>query len=310
MRAGKSKRGESRNADDGSASGARVSTQGAPPSLLRKTGIPVVGEMAWGAHICIFYETPADLLASCVAYFEAGLESNESCLWAVSGPIAMDDALAALRNGIPKFDEYLDAGDIELLPGYEWYLGGDEFQLQRITGGWWAKLNDALARGYDGLRISGNAFWIEFNEWNEFDEYEQELDRSLADEKMIVMCTYSLDATRSVDILDVARAHQCTIALRNGDWEFLETPDLKLAKQEIRKLNGVLDILLEPAPGRLPLTSRERTVLAHIVRGATSKEAARVLGVAPRTIEFHRANIMRKLGAKNTVELVQRMLDA
>jgi DNA-binding CsgD family transcriptional regulator len=45
------------------------------------------------------------------------------------------------------------------------------------------------------------------------------------------------------------------------------------------------------------------------VRGASSKEAARTLGVSPRTIEFHRTNIMRKLGAKNTVELVRRVLD-
>ena len=44
-------------------------------------------------------------------------------------------------------------------------------------------------------------------------------------------------------MLDVARAHQCSIALRNGNWEFLETPELKQAKQEIRRLNGALDVL-------------------------------------------------------------------
>jgi DNA-binding CsgD family transcriptional regulator len=43
--------------------------------------------------------------------------------------------------------------------------------------------------------------------------------------------------------------------------------------------------------------------LAQIVRGASSKEAAQALGIAPRTVEFHRENIMRKLGAKNTVDL-------
>jgi DNA-binding CsgD family transcriptional regulator len=43
-----------------------------------------------------------------------------------------------------------------------------------------------------------------------------------------------------------------------------------------------------------------------MVRGATSKEAGRVLGISPRTEEFHRANIMKKLNAKNLVELVHR----
>jgi len=288
---------------------ARDATPEDDASLLRKTGIGPASHMPWGTHLCIFYETPADLLAICVGYFEAGLESNEVCVWAVSDPITVDDALSALRAGISEFDQHLAAGRIEILPGYEWYLKGDEFEVQRITGGWWAKLDEALARGFDGLRVSGNAFWIETNHWEEFCEYEQELDRSLADKKMIVACTYPLRATRGVDVLDVARAHQCSIALRNGDWEFLETPELKLAKREIRKLNSILDFLLQPSPGRPPLTPRERSVLAHIVRGGSSKEVARALNIAPRTVEFHRGNILRKLGARNTIELVQRVLD-
>ena len=48
--------------------------------------------------------------------------------------------------------------------------------------------------------------------------------------------------------------------------------------------------------------------LAQIVRGASSKEAARALGIGPRTVEAHRENIMRKLGAKKRVDLVRRVL--
>jgi hypothetical protein len=66
---------------------------------------------------------------------------------------------------------------------------------------------------------------------------------------MIVLCTYSLHATRTVDLRDVARAHQCSIVRRNRNWEFLETPELKRAKQEIRRLNGALDVLSKPISG-------------------------------------------------------------
>lgn len=48
--------------------------------------------------------------------------------------------------------------------------------MQRITGGWHAKLTGALDKGYAGMRVSGNAFWIEGNYWKQFCEYEQELD--------------------------------------------------------------------------------------------------------------------------------------
>ena len=275
---------------------------------LRRTGISVLGGIPWGAHICLLYETKQDLLDANVAYFKMGLQDNEFCLWVISDPITERDARDALAQDLPGFERHLAKGSIEFLSGREWYLRGEEFDPQRITGGWHEKLRGALARGFDGMRVSGNAFWIGTKHWKEFCDYEHELDRSLAGQKMIVLCTYSLQASRTVDMLDVARAHQCSIVRRKGNWEFLETPELKQAKQEIRRLNGALDILSKPFPGHQILTPKERGLLAQIIRGASSKEAARRLGISPRTVEFHRANLLQKLGARNTADLVHKVL--
>jgi DNA-binding CsgD family transcriptional regulator len=56
------------------------------------------------------------------------------------------------------------------------------------------------------------------------------------------------------------------------------------------------------------LTPREQKILTEIVRGHSSKEIARALDISPRTVEFHRANLLKKLGAKNTAELVRKFL--
>ncbi len=277
-------------------------------SNLRRTGIRLLGEIPWGTHVCVFYETREDLLDTATAYFKVGLDSNELCVWAVSSPITEEDAWTALRDSVPDLPARRTAGQIEILQGYDWYLKGDQFDLRRITAGWSEKLNHALALGYEGLRVSGNAFWFERNQWKEFSEYEHELDQSLADQKMIVMCTYSLRKSRAVDILDVVRAHNFTLARRNGEWEFLESPELKQAKAEINKLNGAIGVLSHAFTGSNLLTPRERVVLAQLVRGATSKEAARALNISPRTVEFHRANIMKKLEVRNLVELVRKVL--
>ena len=45
---------------------------------MRKTGIDVVGEMPWGSHFCLFYETKDDILDTLVPYCQAGLESPPS----------------------------------------------------------------------------------------------------------------------------------------------------------------------------------------------------------------------------------------
>jgi FixJ family two-component response regulator len=63
-------------------------------------------------------------------------------------------------------------------------------------------------------------------------------------------------------------------------------------------------------PGREPLTARERDVLELFSSGASNKEAGRQLGISPRTIEFHRANIMKKLGARNASDLIRIVLAA
>lgn len=56
------------------------------------------------------------------------------------------------------------------------------------------------------------------------------------------------------------------------------------------------------------LTPRENLILAEIVKGQSSKEIARALDISPRTVEFHRANLLKKFGAKNTAELVRKVL--
>lgn len=279
----------------------------AEDSSLRRTGIRLLGEIPWGTHVCVFYETREDLLDTATAYFKAGLDSNEFCVWAVSPPITEEDAWTALRGSVPDLSGRRTAEQVEILRGNEWYLKEDRFDLKRITAGWSEKLSQALALGYEGLRVSGNAFWFERNQWKEFSEYELELDRSLAGQRMIVMCTYSLRESRAVDVLDVVRAHNFTLARRSGEWEFLESPELKQAKAEINKLNGAIGVLSHAFNGSNLLTPRERVVLAQLVRGATSKEAARALNISPRTVEFHRANIMKKFGARNLVELVRKV---
>ena len=58
-------------------------------------------------------------------------------------------------------------------------------------------------------------------------------------------------------------------------------------------------------PGAQPLSKREREVLEQFVAGASTKEAARALGISPRTVEDHRSRIMSKVGARNSADLIR-----
>lgn len=58
----------------------------------------------------------------------------------------------------------------------------------------------------------------------------------------------------------------------------------------------------------IELTPREREIAGYIVNGLTCKETGLQLGISHRTVEVHRARLMKKLGAKNTAALVSKIV--
>ena len=210
-------------------------------TALRNTGIGPVGEMPWGTHFCHFYETPEDLLETLLPYFKVGLESNEFCAWVVSEPLTENGVWQALERAVPHLDKYVSDHSIEVLNARDVYLAGGEIDLHRIIGNWSDKLQRALSRGYQGIRVTGNTAWLEQKQWREFMDYEAELNRGIGHQPMLVLCTYPLTTSGAIEFLDVTATHQFAVAKRRGRWEVVETPELTQAKAEIARLNRELE---------------------------------------------------------------------
>jgi FixJ family two-component response regulator len=115
---------------------------------------------------------------------------------------------------------------------------------------------------------------------------------------------------------DIAMAVE---AIKHGALDFIEKPfhgrEVITRVQEAvaafanRQAGGIdLNVSSLHFPGREPLTRREREILALLAAGASNKEAGRKLGISPRTIEYHRANVMKKLDAKNANDLLRIVL--
>jgi len=107
-------------------------------------------------------------------------------------------------------------------------------------------------------------------------------------------------------------------AIKNGAFDFFEKREDAgslvgrvrdaIAARSLPRRNGNGTDLPPRFPGSDLLTPREREVLALIAASATNKEAASRLGISQRTVEIHRAHIMHKLGAKNSVDLARKVL--
>jgi C4-dicarboxylate-specific signal transduction histidine kinase len=244
----------------------------------RKTGIEVVGDMPWGTHFCLFYETKEDLLEILTSYCKAGLGSGEFCLWIVAEPLTVEEATGALKDTVPGFGRYLADSSIEIVSARDWYLSGGTFDLKRVTAGWLEKLARASAKGYVGVRVTGDTAWLQKKDWKHFCEYEEGLNEAVANQRLAVLCTYPLAACGAMEILDVVRTHQFAVAKRHGDWDVIETAGLKLAKEEIKRLNDELEQRVLERTSQLMLASealREaQAELAHVNRVTTMGQLA------------------------------------
>ncbi len=214
------------------------------PEELRNSGIDVLGDIPWGTHFCQFYDTKEDLLALLVPFFKAGLESNEYCLWILCEPLTEQDAFNALQKAVPNLTDYIEKKSIEIFPCKDWYANSGKFDANLVNHVMLQKLQDALSKGYDGMRANGNETWLDKNNWDDFMEYENELNHLLHSRQMIALCTYQLTRSDGRIVLDVAHAHECVISRRQGHWEILEVPELKKKKAELVRENKELDALV------------------------------------------------------------------
>ncbi len=191
----------------------------------RPSGISIVGNLPWGSHFCQFYKTKKDLLDILVPYFKAGLENNEFCVWVTSDFLTGEEALKALKKGVPGFSQYMADGRMEIFPYTDWYLLGGSFDLRRTLDMWMEKHERALSMGFAGMRVSGNPYWIDNKkDWDDFAAYEAAINDVIGGTKLLVLCTYSLKKCGVMEILDVVKNHEFALAINQGKWQVVSMP--------------------------------------------------------------------------------------
>jgi PAS domain-containing protein len=193
----------------------------------RCSGVDVLGDVPWGTHFCQFYQTPQDLLEVLVGYFQQGLRNNEFCMWVTSEPLGVEEARSALRRAVPDLDDRIDRGQIEFLEYRQWYLLDGQFDADRVLQGWIEKERDALARGYEGLRASGNMSWLDEGNWKAFTNYEAVVNDAISSHRILALCAYPLDKCRGIEMLDVFRNHPIALVRNGSKWEVIEIPQLR-----------------------------------------------------------------------------------
>lgn len=102
-------------------------------------------------------------------------------------------------------------------------------------------------------------------------------------------------------------------AIKAGAMDFLTKPvdgavllaHVKKALDQSAAMQKRIESFQSAASRLARLTDREREVLMLAIAGYVSKEIAQLLGISFRTVEIHRAHILRKTGASNMLEVAR-----
>ena len=212
---------------------------------LRKLGIAGVEDVPWGTHICQVYSTQADLLDILTPFISQGLKSNEYCLWITAEPLGIAAAKASLHRAEPRLDAFFANGQIEILDHRDWYTYLGKFDGSRAHAGWLNKLETALGRGFDGLRLTGDTYWLAADEFKPFIEYEARLDPIIACNRMLAICSYSSEKFGMREIFDAISNHDFALIRERGRWEVFTSYARRRAARSLRESEARLRATVE-----------------------------------------------------------------
>ncbi len=189
-----------------------------------------VGELRPRDHVIFVYETPEAKHNVLFNYLKAGIERDEAAAY-----VAAEESPSDIREAMKGFGIDVENGErtgaLRILAYSDVYIINKRFDIPTTVGLWNKLYNEALKKGFKGLRVTGEmACFFQHGLTMELMEYERELHRIL-DIPITAICAYNARQLTKVNnpislYTELVRAHG--IVLFAG-------VDNKLGKIEIRK---------------------------------------------------------------------------
>ena len=169
-----------------------------------------------GSHTCLHYESERNLLDLVSSFFEQGFRTNELCLWVVPQSLGVDGAKAALSKKIKDLNIYIEKDQLELLSHKDVYLKSGIFDQDDTLALLAKKEQDVLKQGFSGLRISGDASWLQEKDWDKLRTYEEGADKLVSHGKITALCTYPAEKFNTNKLFSLSFSHELVISKKDG----------------------------------------------------------------------------------------------
>jgi two-component system, sensor histidine kinase PdtaS len=243
---------------------------------IRNSGIDTVGDIPWGTHICQFYQTKEDLLDILLPYFIAGLKNNELCLWVTSQPLEVEEAKKALKTAVSDIDVYLGKGQLEIISYACWYANGESYFSESTIDNWIKKLNHPLTSSYEGLRFAENTSWLKKENWEDFNQFVNKINKVFGKHPMIALRSYFLSIHSTIEIIDAVSNHQSSLIKKEGKWECIENFERRKMEEASFRAAKEAEFKLKEVQRRVHIGNWDWDLATDSIHG--SEEIYRIFG--------------------------------
>ncbi|HEY9790962.1 MAG TPA: MEDS domain-containing protein [Candidatus Obscuribacterales bacterium] len=203
-------------------------------SHLTNFGIPGIGIVPYGIHMCHFYASRQELLDGLIPFFRAGLTNKERCLWVASSPLPANEIRSEIGTSV-DLQQGLTSGQLEVFEALSWYGAPGNLTPQELVTRLIDEEQRAVDEGFNGLRIAGNTTFVLMDNWGHFMEYEQQLHQSLHGHRVVICCSYHRKECHPVDLLEVVNRHHGAVDYWNNEWQ-LHTNGKRFSEGELKSI--------------------------------------------------------------------------
>lgn len=245
-------------------------------------------------HICHIYDNDSECYEIAANYFIHGIKCNKTCVY-ISDRAAPEELTKRLEgHGIPhKGTPKLRAFDEIII---DKHLKKEPLRADALISFIEKSLTRVLKNGHKPVRVlmmvqSDPFFVLTSSERLLLEAY---LNKICLEKPIILMSQVNIEKISSKDLLSIFKTHPTIVKKTHVYKSPLYMEPGKIIKEVNHEFNK-FDIL----------SRKEKKILSLITNGLSNNAIAGELSISIKTVETHRANIMKKLEIHNLVDLVK-----
>lgn len=179
-----------------------------------RQSIPVSGGgLGLGDHVAFFFKNNAERFAFVTPYVLKGLQNNERCVY-----VAHENTVEDIRSHFKAVGVDLDgpSGALSIVTAHDTYLRDGIFEPNQMIDNFDREVRLALARGFSGLRVTGEMSWaLDLpSAFGSLCEYEDRLSRRWPTE-LAGLCQYN-EPLFPIEVVAKMPGWHCTV-VRDGN---------------------------------------------------------------------------------------------